>query len=131
MGNKKHKLVGAPRFELGTSCAQGRRATRLRYAPTVTALFILKHFPTLLQIHITVFSPDCARTVARMGYCSMAGRALRRHLTDLTVHFFQSSTLHLQLHLRVLLEDLRVALSKHLRYPLVGYSSGAQTCGIG
>ncbi len=33
-------LVGAPRFELGTSCAQGRRATRLRYAPTV--IFILK-----------------------------------------------------------------------------------------
>ena len=24
LGNKKHKLVGAPRFELGTSCAQGR-----------------------------------------------------------------------------------------------------------
>src|SRR5262250_353828 len=31
----KDILVGAPRFELGTSCAQGRRATRLRYAPTV------------------------------------------------------------------------------------------------
>src|ERR1700674_425249 len=27
MGNKQHKLVGAPRFELGTSCAQARRAT--------------------------------------------------------------------------------------------------------
>ena len=27
-------LVGASRFELETSCAQGRRATRLRYAPT-------------------------------------------------------------------------------------------------
>src|ERR1700687_96555 len=26
MGNKKHRLVGAPRFELGTSCAQGRRS---------------------------------------------------------------------------------------------------------
>ena len=26
-------LVGAPRFELGTSCSQSRRATRLRYAP--------------------------------------------------------------------------------------------------
>src|SRR6266404_5933372 len=25
MGNKKHRLVGAPRFELGTSCTQGRR----------------------------------------------------------------------------------------------------------
>ena len=32
---KENILVGAPRFELGTSCAQGRRATRLRYAPTV------------------------------------------------------------------------------------------------
>jgi hypothetical protein len=28
------RLVGAWRFELQTSCAQGRRATRLRYAPT-------------------------------------------------------------------------------------------------
>jgi hypothetical protein len=28
-------LVGAWRFELQTSCAQGRRATRLRYAPTL------------------------------------------------------------------------------------------------
>ena len=28
-------LVGAPGFEPGTSCAQGRRATRLRYAPTL------------------------------------------------------------------------------------------------
>ena len=28
------KLVGAPRFERGTPCAQGRCATRLRYAPT-------------------------------------------------------------------------------------------------
>jgi hypothetical protein len=27
-------LVGAPGFEPGASCAQGRRATRLRYAPT-------------------------------------------------------------------------------------------------
>ena len=27
MGNKQYKLVGAPRFELGTSCAQASRAT--------------------------------------------------------------------------------------------------------
>ena len=34
--NKMRKiiLVGAPGFEPGASCAQGRRATRLRYAPT-------------------------------------------------------------------------------------------------
>jgi hypothetical protein len=30
-------VVGAWRFELQTSCAQGRRATRLRYAPTGNA----------------------------------------------------------------------------------------------
>ncbi len=29
------EVVGAPGFGPGTSCAQGRRATRLRYAPTV------------------------------------------------------------------------------------------------
>jgi hypothetical protein len=35
-------LVGAPGFEPGASCAQGRRATRLRYAPTDgTALILL------------------------------------------------------------------------------------------
>jgi hypothetical protein len=49
-------LVGAPGFEPGASCAQGRRATRLRYAPTVTALFILKHFPTLLLIRVVILS---------------------------------------------------------------------------
>jgi hypothetical protein len=36
-------MVGAPGFEPGASCAQGRRATRLRYAPTMTAVFILEH----------------------------------------------------------------------------------------
>ena len=32
-------LVGAWRFELQASCAQGRRATRLRYAPTVVTSY--------------------------------------------------------------------------------------------
>ena len=34
IANSLKVLVGAWRFELQTSCAQGRRATRLRYAPT-------------------------------------------------------------------------------------------------
>src|SRR5207302_1837436 len=51
-------LVGAPRFELGTSCAQGRRATRLRYAPTSSALLILKHFLTLLQSELLPIRPS-------------------------------------------------------------------------
>ena len=56
-------VVGAWRFELQTSCAQGRRATRLRYAPTVIAQFILKHFPTLLLVRPIIFTSDGARTV--------------------------------------------------------------------
>src|ERR1019366_7534569 len=38
-------LVGAGRFERPTPCAQGRCATRLRYAPTFSASLILNHFP--------------------------------------------------------------------------------------
>ena len=38
-GEKLLFLVGARRFELRTPCAQGRCATRLRYAPT----FFLYH----------------------------------------------------------------------------------------
>jgi hypothetical protein len=37
-------MVGAGRFERPTPCAQGRCATRLRYAPTFAGLLILKHF---------------------------------------------------------------------------------------
>ncbi len=38
------ELVGAVGFELTTPCAQGRCATRLRYAPTFAASLILNHF---------------------------------------------------------------------------------------
>jgi hypothetical protein len=38
----------------------------------------------------------------------------------LAVHFLQSLPLHLQFHLRILLEDLCIALSKELCNPLVG-----------
>ena len=34
IGLLREQLVGARGFEPRTSCAQGRRATRLRYAPT-------------------------------------------------------------------------------------------------
>jgi hypothetical protein len=55
-------VVGASGFEPEASCAQGRRATRLRYAPTCTACLILKHLPTLLLIRTVAFTPNCART---------------------------------------------------------------------
>ena len=37
-GVSRSKVVGAPGFEPETSCAQGRRATRLRYAPTTSGI---------------------------------------------------------------------------------------------
>ncbi len=37
---EKTRLVGAVRFELTTPCAQGRCATRLRYAPTLSIIAI-------------------------------------------------------------------------------------------
>src|SRR5690242_9158178 len=40
----KKVLVGARGFEPRTPCAQGRCATRLRYAPTVLCLSILNEF---------------------------------------------------------------------------------------
>jgi hypothetical protein len=43
-------LVGAGRFERPTPCAQGRCATRLRYAPTCGALLILNHFLSLRYV---------------------------------------------------------------------------------
>jgi hypothetical protein len=52
--NSLKDLVGASGFEPEASCAQGRRATRLRYAPTVIASLILKHFPTLLLLRSLV-----------------------------------------------------------------------------
>jgi len=48
---------------------------------------------------------------------------LRGHLIRTAVELLQSLALHLQFHLRILLEGLRVSLAKHLGYPLVRYPS--------
>jgi hypothetical protein len=45
-------VVGAPGFEPGTSCAQGRRATRLRYAPTMNTSSILLYHPVLIPVGV-------------------------------------------------------------------------------
>ena len=52
------------------------------------------------------------------------------HLAGPAVELFQSFALHLQFHLRILLEDLRVSLAKHLSHPLIGYASSTQSRGI-
>src|SRR5882762_5203060 len=46
-----------------------------------------------------------------------------RHFTCSTIKLFQSFALHLQFHLGILFEDFRVALAKHLRYPVLRQNS--------
>ena len=54
-------LVGAGRFERPTPCAQGRCATRLRYAPTCGALLILNHFLNLRYVRPAQMEPKPLR----------------------------------------------------------------------
>ena len=52
-------MVGAGGFEPPTPCAQGRCATRLRYAPTRSAFLILNDFGDGVFVKAEVFSsPD-------------------------------------------------------------------------
>ena len=73
-------VVGAPRFELGTSCAQGRRATRLRYAPTMKCFTHSKALPNFAPNPNHRFYPRLCTNCARMGYCTVTvhiGAAVR------------------------------------------------------
>ena len=68
---------------------------------------------------------DCAQwsrqKSVRIGHCHFVGSA---------VEFVQGFALHLQFHLRILFEDLRVALAKHLSYPFVGNAARTEPRGI-
>jgi len=50
----------------------------------------------------------------------------RSHLAGSAVELLQGFALHLQFHLGILLEDLRVSLAKHLRHPLIRNASSTQ-----
>src|SRR5271157_2541156 len=83
-----------------------------------------------------ISGPDRVKTVPIL--CSLHGDRARmrtcffsRHLIRTAVELLQSLALHLQFHLRILFEDLRVSPAKHLCHPLVRYSSGTEPGGIG
>ena len=50
---------------------------------------------------------------------------IQGHFVCPPVDFLQSLSFHLQLLLRILFKDVRVALSKQLDHPLVGHAAGA------
>ena len=73
-------LVGAPGFEPGASCAQGRRATRLRYAPTRSALLILKHIPTLRLLRPIAIASTVPRLILSVSLSNVVDNARFRCL---------------------------------------------------
>ena len=118
-------LVGAGRFERPTPCAQGRCATRLRYAPTSEASSILNHFHYLRH-----------HAAAKIGSKSRRPRqnsinSRSRLQNSAAPHScppaepMRRLPLHLQLQLPVLFEDLSVDLPRQLGYPFVGHAAGA------
>ena len=69
----ERKVVGAVRFELTTPCAQGRCATRLRYAPTDKALLMLNHFREMPSSGVPVFGATvlklCQNSISWPSVC--------------------------------------------------------------
>jgi hypothetical protein len=95
----------------------------------MTAKFILKHFPTLLLIRVVIFG----LTVPKLCQVLLLNRScarIQQHFIGLAVHFLQSLSLHLQFHLRILLEDLAVTPSLELRNPLVGDTACTELHGV-
>src|SRR5215470_5906166 len=70
-------MVGAPGFEPGTSCAQGKRATRLRHAP--------KTRTHVLYLHLTIprFCP--VRQVAALLFCQSYATLSRPDLRSVPI----------------------------------------------
>ena len=121
-------LVGAGRFERPTPCAQGRCATRLRYAPTFEASLILNHFLNFRNCPACPNREKMLRPWQNRDKTSSVGPhrvKTRTVLIGLPVQLLQSLAFHLQFHLRVLLKHLRIALPQQLGDPLVRHAPRA------
>ena len=120
------------RLELATLCLEGRRSIQLSYGRVYVDS---KRFPvsTTILYPFSVVLSKGVKTVPgtpTLGLlhsdCVLAG-----HFICLAVHLFECFSLHSQLHLRILFEDLRVALAEQLSDPLVRDAPGTQPRGIG
>ena len=63
-------LVGASGFEPEASCAQGRRATRLRYAPTLCTLMILLYFSAFLSAIYRATVHELCKYRSHLNHCA-------------------------------------------------------------
>src|ERR1700735_2813411 len=78
-------MVGAWRFELQTSCAQGRRATRLRYAPTLCTLMILLYFSAFLPAIYRATVHELCKYRSHLRYCAQL--SLTQTIENKGMHF--------------------------------------------
>src|SRR5882762_3296408 len=69
-------MVGAPRFELGTSCAQGRRSNQLSYAPNRLS----DDFHVLPVLLRGLPGPSGHRTASRHSPIDSSGSAFTRRI---------------------------------------------------
>jgi hypothetical protein len=108
-------LVGAPGFEPGTSCAQGRRATRLRYAPIIKSATIL---PQIICA--------CQRILRGSGRRSLTNLFKKRHyrMSTMTMQVFFSRRQFRKSLSKLRKEEDRI-ISKTVRSPWL-FSDGSQ-----
>src|ERR1700730_4533922 len=87
---------------------------------------ILLPFPTASKLLLFPFE---TKPVAELSQTSSPLSRLSQNagLVSGPVHLLQRFAFHLQFHLRVLLEHLRVPLPKELRHPLVGDTTCTET----
>ena len=105
-------------------CFEGRCSIQLSYGRVVEISLIVKHLSPFQKSNPLRFS----FTVPEMCQNPMGGEILAQcvcHFVGLAVEFVQCFSSHLQLHLRILLEDLRTTAAKHLCDPLIGYAPSA------
>ena len=105
-------MVGAAGLEPATLCLEGRCSIRLSYAPKSVPLLILNHFqsfshPCFLPPSAKLYQ-NCIKTPSVWPACIKTLHLLIR----LAIELLQRLALHLQLHLRILLEHPSVTLPK-------------------
>ena len=94
--------------------------------PRILSLLILKYFDVRRLLHSVISATkmyqNCIRTPLHRRSCIKTPP----NFTCLAVHLLQRFSLHLEFHLRVLLEHLGVPLTKKLRDPFIRHAAGTK-----
>src|SRR6266480_1269120 len=120
-------VVGVERCAPKAGALPGRATPRHECTTHSKALSDFLPAPThgflASTVHLPSFIPaNCLLDRDRAhSFCSH-----RSYFAGSAVEFLQGFALHLQLHLRVLREDLRVSLAQHLSHPFIRHSHSTQ-----